>query len=898
MGGIEPTVTDANIVLGRLDPDYFLGGEIRLKPELALKAVKRLGVKLKLNPYESALAILNTAAANMSDAIRLLTVDRGLDVRDFSLISFGGAGPLHAIDVANKLDLNQIIIPPHPGLCSALGTVLTDLRVDRARTVMHRTDEINLKMLSREFGQLSKQAYTEIRRDGLKGDATIVGYLNMRYLGQNFGELIEIKHINVTTKVLRQAIEDMNDRHKKLYGYSMVNRVIEITELRIVALGSERINVKLAAPSSQLLRKYATRKIYFETVGFINVPVFRRKFIAAGKIVKGPAVIEEMDSTTLVHPNYFAKVESDGSMIVVPQKLRRASSRNEKEKRSSSNPVTLTVVDNALRNICDEMGSAMVRTAYSPIFSESRDFSCLLFDRRGRMIGQAEMNPAIMCAGLHTVPHCIAEIGEENFNAGDVIVHNDPYRGQCHMPEHLLLKPVFIDKQLVGFAGNIAHIGEIGGMAVGSFASTATEVFQEGLRIPPVKLMVKGEYAKEVWRIMMANHRTPDATWGDFHAIMGSLNTAEKRLESLILRYGLEAFEKICDSLIRHADRWMRNEIKKIPNGTYSGQDYFEDDGVVSKRYFFRADVHIYDQEIVIDLSRSDDQAFGPINVTYVATAAAGCTAILQSIETSGVPLNSGVFRPLKVIAPPGKIVNPTFPAPSVAGNTEGQPRIISCVQMAMAKALPEKVGAAEGGTACNLLMGGTHPDTGEFWTHYQLDGGGWGGRPGRDGNNAQCIAHGSTIRSTPTEVFETRFPLRVIEYSLRNDSGGAGQYRGGLGIRRLFEVTAHSITLSALLDRTKEGPWGLLGGKRGEPAGVLVKRRKEKRFRTFVEAFQTVSPTKFVNIKLFQGDQLLILAPGGGGYGNPKKRSEKDLESDLLDQFITLSGKKVYRNI
>ncbi|MBE04379.1 MAG: hypothetical protein CMD67_04495 [Gammaproteobacteria bacterium] len=892
-GGREPTVTDANVVLGRLDPNFFLGGEVNLEPELSMRAIEKLGRKIGLDVYNTALAILSTAAANMADAIRLLTVDRGLDARNFSLISFGGAGPLHASEVAKVLGIGKVVIPPHPGLCSALGTVLTDLRVDRARTVYHRTDNLNLENISTQLTSLVDEAKDEIKRDGNTGNVDAVAYLNMRYLGQNFGELIPITGIRINNRTMQKAVRDMNSKHMELYGYSMEDRVVEITELRVILLGGKSVVASLSAPKKKPLRKFSTREVYFESEGFIDTPVYRRETIGLGKKIKGPAIIEEMDSTTLVHPGCSLQIGVDGSLLITHSKVFVGNTIRNKDIFSAKDPATLTVVDNALRNICDEMGSAMIRTAYSPIFSESRDFSCLLFDRFGRMIGQAEMNPAIMCAGLHTVPHCIEEVGKDNFFPGDVVVHNDPYRGQCHMPEHLLLKPVFLAKELVGFAGNIAHIGEIGGMAIGSFASTATEVFQEGLRIPPVKLMSEGKYVKEVWRIMMANHRTPDATWGDFHAILGSLNTAEDRLQGLINRYGLQKFEKICDTLIDHADKWMRNQIKRIPNGTYTGQDYFEDDGVVRKRYYFRSEVHVSDRDIVIDLSKSDKQALGPINVTYVATAAAGCTAVLQSIKTKGVPLNSGVFKPIKVIAPPGTIVNPIFPAPSVAGNTEGQPRIISCVQMAMAKALPGEVGAAEGGTACNLLMGGIHPDTGDFWAHYQLDGGGWGGRPDRDGNNAQCIPHGSTIRSTPSEVFETRYPLRVLEYSLRNDSGGAGKFRGGLGVRRLFEVTAPSITLSALLDRTEEGPWGLLGGLSGAPAAILVKTLKSPKFRSFVDEFNTVSPTKFINITLNQGDQLLLLAPGGGGYGNPRKRNKQLLDNDLADRFVTAKSQR-----
>jgi 5-oxoprolinase (ATP-hydrolysing) len=898
LGGVEPTVTDANVVLGRLDPAFFLGGKMKLDGRLAYLAVEGLASRLKLSIEDTALAILDTTAANMANATRLLTVDRGLDARDFALIAFGGAGPLHAVDVARHLEMTQVVVPPHPGLVSALGTLLTDLRVDRARTVMHRSDRIDLKSVAKELNAVAREALVEIKRDGHKGKAALAGYLSMRYLGQNFGELIRLTSPEINESTFGRALEDMHRRHEELFGYAMRDRVIEITEVRVVALGEETVSAQLLAPTGGKAERHATRRIYFGAAGRVDTPVYRREALPEGTRLTGPALIEEMDSTTLLHPNDIAEVRADGSLAVrlsdisettAPQAATRGRLAPERD------PTTLTVVSNALRNISDEMGSAMVRTAYSPIFSESRDFSCLLFDRKLRMIGQVEMNPAIICAGLHTVPHCVREFGEKNIQPGDVVVHNDPYRGQCHMPEHLLLKPIFIDDTLIGYAGNIAHIGEIGGMAVGSFASTATEVFQEGLRLPPVKLMDRGKYCKDVWRVIMANHRTPDATWGDFHAMMGSLTTAERRMQALVARYGLEDFERVCDALIDHAEAWMRSEIKKIPNGIYSSTDYFEDDGVSTTPYYFRADVHVHDEEIVIDLSASDKQAAGPINVTYVATSAASCTAILQSICARDVPLNGGTFRPIKVIAPPGTVVNPTFPAPSVAGNTEGQPRIIACILGAMAKAMPGQIGANEGGTACSLLMGGTHPDTGEFWTHYQLEGCGWGGRPDRDGNSSQVCAHASTIRATPIEVFESRFPLRVLEYSLRPDSGGAGQFRGGLGVRRIFEVTAPSVTLSALLDRVKEGSWGLYRGKRGDPAGLFVKHRGEKRFRTFVEAYGTISPTKFINIRLERGDQLLLHSPGGGGYGDPRKRSDAALRDDIRDRFVTSAGLEAY---
>ena len=890
-GGTEPTVTDANVVLGRLNPDYFLGGEITLDAARAQKAVGAMAEQLGLRVEETARAILKTAAENMADAIRLMTVERGIDNREFTLIAFGGAGPLHAVEVAELLSMNKVVVPPHPGLCSALGTLLTDLRVDRARTVIHRSDHIDLATLNDQLAELAREAVGELKRDGLEGKAQVSSFLSMRYVGQNFGEMIGLDVLKLDDANFARTIERLHDKHEELYGYALRDKVVEITEARVIALGEEHVAVMLRAPETGTAEPRNMRSVHYDGASTVETPVYRRSQLSAGARIQGPVIVEEMGSTTLIPPGSILEVRDDGSLVVsVPRATEGvgATSTAGVGLPPERDPVTLTVVNNALSNICDEMSSAMIRTAYSPIFSESRDFSCALFDRRLRMVSQAEMNPAIICASLHTVPLCVKEMGVESFNPGDVVVHNDPYRGQCHMPEHLLLKPIFLDDTLIGYAANIAHIAEIGGMAVGSFASTATEVFQEGLRLPPVHLMSRGEYVKDVWRIMLANHRTPNTSWGDFHAMMGSLNTAERRFSALIERLGIETFEHICDTLVDHAEQWMRSEIRKLPNGIYSGEDYFEDDGVETKKYYFRSTVHIRDDEIVIDLSKSDPQARGPINVTYVATAAAGATSVLQCLGARDVPLNSGCFRPIKVVAPPGTVANPVMPAASVAGNTEGQPRIIASVQRALAQAIPDKVSAGEGGTGLNLLLGGEHPDTGEYWTHYQLDGGGWGGRLEKDGNNAQCPAHASTVRATPIEVFETRFPLRTGEYSLRNDSGGPGRGRGGLGIRRIFEVTANEVTVSALTDRYKEGPFGLWKGQPGAPVGFYVRCAGEPEFRTFSEVYGCVSPTKFINIRLHRGDQILIEGPGGGGYGDPAKRSDEALQADLLDRFVT----------
>ena len=479
-GGERATVTDANLVLGRLDPKFFLGGSMPLEPERARFSLEPLSDRLELSPDDAALAVIETTNQNMAGAIRLLTVERGLDHRDFDLVAFGGAGALHAVELASGLGMRRVIVPPNPGLYSALGTLIADFRVDKALTVMHRSDHDQLEELSAQLVGLTAGALDELHRDGYEGSLTVVGQLNMRYHGQNFGELITVQAGELDVPAFEAAIQSFHQKHEDLYGYALPDTVVEVTEVRALAIGTREPPPAHTIASGTLADPLTRRAVSFPGHGSLDSAIYRRADLSAGVRIGGPAVIEDTDSTTVLPPEAELLVASDGSLIIdVGTGQAALASR---VAAGAADSVTLSVVNNHLRNICDEMVTAMVQTAHSPIFSESRGFSCMLFNRDLELIGQAEMNPAIICAGLHTVPFTVEELGIDTFRPGDVIVHNDPYRGSCHMPEHLLLKPIFIEERLVGFAANIAHIAEIGGMAVGSFASTATEVFQEGLR--------------------------------------------------------------------------------------------------------------------------------------------------------------------------------------------------------------------------------------------------------------------------------------------------------------------------------------------------------------------------------------------------------------------------------
>lgn len=550
--------------------------------------------------------------------------------------------------------------------------------------------------------------------------------------------------------------------------------------------------------------------------------------------------------------------------------------------------IGLHVLHNALTNIAAEMAIVMMKTSYSTIFNEGLDFSTMLLDRGGNIIAERNFAPAMMGAVNYTLRWTLEELGEEFFQPGDVVVHNDPYRGNCHIPEHMLMKPIFVEGELIGFAGAIGHLAEVGGKAPGSFASDATDVYQEGLRLPPVKLLEGGRYNKQLWRVILANHRTPRNSWGDFHAMIGALNIGERRLTELVGRYDLATVVEGAHLLIDYTERRLRAEIAELPEGSFAASLTVEDDGVGTEPFDVQVKLVIKDGRIIADFTGSSPQVRGPMNCTFVVAAAALYNAVFSVTDPlDQIPRNSGCYRPLQVIAPAGTVVNVRHPGPSVGGNTDLQPKLIDLLLAAFAKAVPDRVAAATGGSSSNLLFGGVHPETGRYYSNYNFDGMGTGGTARKDGNDGEVTRH-SNCRNTPVEVFEHRYPLLTLRYGLAQDSGGAGRHRGGLGTERTIRVMAPEITFSALFDRCKLAGPGLFGGHEGGRAALMVKLAGESGFRTFQEAFGVRSPTKFTNVLLHRGDELYYRAPGGAGFGLPAERDPALVRADVLEGYLS----------
>ncbi len=560
--------------------------------------------------------------------------------------------------------------------------------------------------------------------------------------------------------------------------------------------------------------------------------------------------------------------------------------------------IGLHVLHNALANIAAEMAIVMMKTSYSTIFNEGLDFCTMLLDREGNLIAEKNLAPAMMGAINYTLRWTLEELGEAFFNPGDIVVHNDPYRGNCHIPEHMLMKPIFRGDQLIGFAGAIGHLAEVGGKAPGSFASDATDVYQEGLRLPPVKLFEGGRYNEQIWRVILANHRTPRNSWGDLHAMVGALNIGERRLLELSTRFGFETITEGARRLIDYSERRLSAEIAELPEGRYAASVTVEDDGVGTDPFEVKVKLVIRGGRVIADFTGSSRQVRGPMNCTFVVAAAALYNAIFCVADPlSLIPRNAGCYRPAQVIAPPGSVVNVRHPGPSVGGNTDLQPKLIDLLLAAFAQAVPERIAANSGGSSSNLLFGGVHPETGRYYSNYHFDGMGAGGTALKDGNDGEITRH-SNCRNTPVEVFEHRYPLLTLGYGLVPDSGGAGEHRGGLGTQRTFRVIAPEITFSALFDRCKLAPLGLFGGNPGGRSALLVKSAGDSEFHSFDTAFGVRSPTKFTNVVLHEGDELYYRTPGGAGFGDPLARDPVLVREDVAEGYVSAEAAERDYNI
>ena len=532
--------------------------------------------------------------------------------------------------------------------------------------------------------------------------------------------------------------------------------------------------------------------------------------------------------------------------------------------------IEVELLRNALTSIVDEMYVALMKSAYSTNIKERRDHSTAIIDDTGRVVVQGESLPLHLASMLGLVEVVLDRVGRDNLRPGDMFISNDPFVGRgSHLPDVALVAPVFHEGELVCFVADIAHHADIGGMAPGSMAGGMTEVYQEGLRIPPIRIMKDGEIVEDVFDIILLNVRVPEERRGDYLAQVAANLLGERRLHELLGRWSLASLREGADGIVKAVARRMRAGIAELPDGEYTFEDVLDDDGMGTTNIPIRVRITIDGDEIAFDFTGSSPQVSGNINISYAGLQASVLFALKVLIDPDG-PTNHGMLDPVSIVAEPGSITNAVFPA-ATAARAQACQRVIDIILGALSAAVPERVIAASNGANGVSAFFGAGPD-GRYYVYMETQGGGGGARSYKDGKDGVQV-HVTNTSNLPVEALENEYPLLIERYELVPDSGGAGKWRGGLGLRRVYRPLGHTTVFSGQGERCVNHPWGLFGGDVGGLGSFWM---------DFDDGRRLALPIKPTTVEVPPDATVSSITPGAGGYGPPTERSRDDLLEDL----------------
>ncbi len=540
--------------------------------------------------------------------------------------------------------------------------------------------------------------------------------------------------------------------------------------------------------------------------------------------------------------------------------------------------ITMQVIRYAMEQVADEMGRTLVRTGRSTVIKEIEDITCAVFDRHGNTIAQAHHAPMLLTGFELGMRALVKKYGPEDLDEGDIIMFNDPYAGGQHVMDLVTFAPVHYEGKLVGFVGSIAHHSDLGGAAPGGTAGGLTEIYLEGLRFPMVKLYKKGDEDPELFGILENNIRVPEKTLGDIRAQASADFVGVQRTQNIYDKYGAEVVQKCEEMLLDHSESRIRAGLRKIPDGTYTGVDYIDDDGQSDEPIKLQVNIHKKGDEVVVDFEGTAKQVKGNINCPIATVHAAVYYALIAVIDPH-VPPNSGCYRPFTVEAEEALIVNPRMPA-AVGARTNTSQKIAEAMMLALSKAVPDRVQAGCHGQITNCGFSGYHPLTGKRFVYIDIQGGGAGARPTKDGRDGQD-SHLARFKNTPIEAVELEYPVRILRYEFIPDSGGAGKYRGGLTVRRDIEVLTDNVSLARYGDRQRFGPFGLFGGKEGSKGKFVLNPDSPEERRLKSKGLDVLN----------EGDVVSLRLPGAGGYGDPLERDLNLLLQDVRDGKVSLKS-------
>lgn len=519
------------------------------------------------------------------------------------------------------------------------------------------------------------------------------------------------------------------------------------------------------------------------------------------------------------------------------------------------NPVELEIARNRLESIAEEVGTALIQTSYSPNIKDRRDCSAGIYGPDGMLISQAEHIPLHLGLMPTMIKNTLADYGTENLAEGDVLITNNPYIGGSHLPDMCVISPVFFEGELVAVVANLAHHVDVGGISPGSMATHATEIYQEGIRVPAVKLFAEGQLREELLSVLLTNIRTQDKTRGDIMAQVAANRLGQRRLHELLGEWGADRFELSANELVDYAARRTRAAVEQLPDGNGTFTDYLEHDGNHENPVAITVTVDVSGDQLSVDFSQTADQVRGAVNCSWAVTE--GCVAyVIKLLTDPSLPSNAGLMEPIEVETRQGSLVAAAFPAPVSNGNIQTAQRIVDALLGAFYEFAPEYVPAASSGSMSIMTIGGFDQETGQYFSYVETYGGGQGAMPDQDGASA-IHTHMTNTRNTPCEVIEREYPLRVEAYRIADETGGNGEYSGGDGLVRQLTLTRGNAHVVAGTSRVTTAPWGLAQGTDGT-SGEVIRH-------TVDGDEQRESMTRF---DVEAGEGITIRTAGGGGYG------------------------------
>ncbi|MBI1736963.1 MAG: hydantoinase B/oxoprolinase family protein [Candidatus Rokubacteria bacterium] len=882
LGGSEPTVTDAYAVLGYVNPAAIAGGARRIHVDRARDVIaSRIAEPSGLTIEDAAHGIYSIATSNMIRAVRAVTVERGRDARDYALVAFGGAGPLHAAELGRAMGLRRVIVPISPGLFSALGLLMADVQHDYSRTVLRAVPEMDgdaVERLNDVFADLERQARTDLVSEGFGPERVELDRsLAMHYLGQSFELLIPTPDGRLDTAAIAESAAVFCHEHERVYGYCEDVSRVRLVSARLRARGCTP-KPSYAEIGGQTMPRAAgaharrSRNAYFgRAVGWTAAPVIERADVPAAGLA-GPAIIEELDTTILVPPRCVATLDRFGNVVLaLPADDGGAPVAGD----ATVDPIALELVKNSLHAITDEMCVTLARTARSLGVKDARDFSVALCNGRGELV-TGGVGLAVHLGAIPAAMDAVRAAFPDGLQPGDVVMMNDPYSGGMHLPDMFVFKPIYVGPDLLGFAAVVAHLAGIGGRVPGGNAADSTEIYQEGLRIPPLKLYARGEL-NEAWRTLIsANVRQPTTVLGDLFAEVAACNTAETHLRALAGKLGPSLLSGYMTELIAYGERMARAALRELRRGRFTFVDHMDDDGVGGDPVRIEATVEIDGEGITVDFTGTARQVRGAINAPLAITRSA-VFFVVKAIVGQDLPNNAGFQRVLTVRAPEGTVANMAFPAACAARAVTAY-RIADALLGAFAQALPGRVPAAGDGGPAVISVGG-EDERGAPFVFMEVVSGAFGGRPGSDGLEGVASPIANT-QNTSAELIEAMFPLRVEHYGFVPDTSGAGRHRGGIAIRRDVRFLGRRGVLQIRSDRSRLRPWGLAGGQAGAASeNRLYRHGRAGRWQRL--------PSKIV-VEIAAGDMWSHRTAGGGGWGDPATRDPRAIDSDVRDGKVS----------